>query len=52
MTQDRRRRIEALYRSALEHGIGVLEGVEPEVRAEVERLLSQAASGVGASRKG
>ncbi|HLY40511.1 MAG TPA: protein kinase [Terracidiphilus sp.] len=33
--------IEELYHSAREHGDGVLAGVDPELRGEVERLLAQ-----------
>ena len=33
--------IEELFHSAREHGDGVLAGVDPDIRGEVERLLAQ-----------
>ena len=41
MTPERWRRIEELYHSARERGSEALEGVEPELRREVEALLAQ-----------
>jgi eukaryotic-like serine/threonine-protein kinase len=35
------RKIEQLYHSACEHGVAVLDGADPEIRREVEKLLSQ-----------
>jgi serine/threonine protein kinase/dienelactone hydrolase len=46
MTPDRWRHIEALYHSARERGVGVLEGTDPELRREVERLLAQDSDGM------
>ncbi|WP_348260610.1 protein kinase [Telmatobacter sp. DSM 110680] len=40
MSSQRWRQIEELYHSACEHGAGVLDGADPEVRLEVEKLLS------------
>jgi Tol biopolymer transport system component len=34
------RQIEELYHSACEHGLAVLDGADPEIRKEVEKLLS------------
>jgi formylglycine-generating enzyme required for sulfatase activity/dienelactone hydrolase len=45
MTPERWRRIEALYHSARERGPGVLEGTDPELRRDVERLLAQDSEG-------
>src|SRR5215471_7095548 len=45
MTPDRWRQIEELYHSARERGRGVLEGTDPELRREVERLLAQDSDG-------
>ena len=41
MTSQRWRRIEELYHAAREHGPAALEGADPGIRAEVERLLKQ-----------
>jgi formylglycine-generating enzyme required for sulfatase activity/dienelactone hydrolase/tRNA A-37 threonylcarbamoyl transferase component Bud32 len=41
MTGERWRQVEALYRSARERGVAALEGAEPELRREVERLLAE-----------
>src|SRR5215471_9459168 len=46
MTPDRWRQIEELYHSARERGRGVLEGTDPELRREVERLLAQDSDGM------
>lgn len=40
MSSQRWRQIEELYHSACEHGVGVLDGADPEIRKEVEKLLS------------
>ena len=40
MSSQRWRQIEELYHSACEHGPAVLDGVDPAIRAEVEKLLS------------
>src|SRR5271165_3957631 len=45
MTPDRWRQIEELYHSARERGVAVLEGADPELRREVERLLAQDSDG-------
>jgi len=45
MNPARWQQIEALYHSAREHGIAVLEGTDPDLRREVERLLAQESSG-------
>lgn len=45
MTPERSRQVEALYRSAREHGRGVLGSTDPELRREVERLLDQDSEG-------
>jgi dienelactone hydrolase len=45
MTPERWRQIEELYQSARERGPAVLEGTDPELRREVERLLAQASQG-------
>ena len=41
MTPERWRQIEALYNSAREQGIAVLEGTDPDLRREVEKLLAK-----------
>ena len=41
MTSQRWRQIEELYHSACEHGRTALDGADPEIRTEVERLLAQ-----------
>jgi eukaryotic-like serine/threonine-protein kinase len=41
LSSQRWRQIEELYHSACEHGMAVLDGAEPEIRCEVEKLLSQ-----------
>jgi eukaryotic-like serine/threonine-protein kinase len=41
LTSQRWRQIEALYHSACERGAAVLDGADPEVRREVEKLLAQ-----------
>jgi hypothetical protein len=46
MTPDRWKQIEALYHSVRERGIGVLDGTDPELRREVERLLAQDSNGM------
>ena len=40
MSLQRWRQIEELYHSACEHGVAVLDGADPELRKEVERLLA------------
>ena len=40
MTSQRWRQIEELYHSACERGLAVLDGADPEIRREVEKLLS------------
>lgn len=45
MTRARWRQIEELYHAARERGRGVLAGVEPDLRLEVERLLEQESEG-------
>jgi eukaryotic-like serine/threonine-protein kinase len=40
LSSQRWRQIEELYHSACEHGAAVLDGVEPELRQQVEMLLS------------
>ena len=45
MTRERWQQIEALYNSARESGPGVLAGVAPDLRREVERLLEQDSDG-------
>lgn len=42
MSSQRWRQIEELYHSACERGVSVLEGADPEIRREVEKLLSHA----------
>lgn len=39
MSSQRWRQIEELYHAACEHGVAVLDGVDPEMRREVEKLL-------------
>jgi serine/threonine protein kinase/formylglycine-generating enzyme required for sulfatase activity/dienelactone hydrolase len=46
MTPERWRQIEGLYHSARERGAAVLEGTDPELRREVERLLAQDSDGM------
>ncbi len=41
MTSQRWRQIEELYHSARERGRAALDGADPEIRAEVEKLLAQ-----------
>jgi len=41
MSPERLRQIEELYHCAREEGVGVLAGVDPELRREVEKLLAQ-----------
>jgi serine/threonine protein kinase/dienelactone hydrolase len=45
MTPDRWKQIEELYNSARERGVAVLEGTDPEIRREVERMLAQDSDG-------
>ena len=45
MPSQRWQQIEDLYHSACEHGAAVLDGVDPEIRNEVEKLLSHNSSG-------
>src|SRR5436190_22474034 len=45
MTPERWRQIEALYHSACENGVQVLEGTDPDLRREVEKLLAQDSTG-------
>jgi serine/threonine protein kinase len=45
MTAERWRQIEELYHAALENGAGILAGVSPDLRNDVERLLAQESSG-------
>ena len=45
VTQKRWREIERLYHSAREHGVAVLDGTDPELRLDVERLLAQDETG-------
>jgi eukaryotic-like serine/threonine-protein kinase len=40
LSSQRWRQIEELYHSACEHGPAVLDGADPEIRSEVEKLLS------------
>ena len=40
MSSERWRQIEELYHSACEHGVAVLDGAAPDIRREVEKLLS------------
>ena len=40
MSSQRWRQVEELYHSACEHGVAVLDGVDPEIRREVEKLLT------------
>jgi Tol biopolymer transport system component len=41
LSLQRWRQIEELYHSACDHGLAVLDGVDPEIRSEVEKLLAQ-----------
>ena len=45
MNLERWQKIEKLYHSAREHGVAVLEGTDPDLRREVERLLEQESTG-------
>ena len=45
MTPERWKQVEALYHSARERGVGVLSDTDPDLRREVERLLSQDSEG-------
>ncbi len=45
MTPERWIQIETLFHSARQHGVGVLDGTDPELRRQVEELLDQDASG-------
>ena len=45
MTPERWRQIEALYHSARDHGVAVLDGTDPDLRREVEKLLAQDSAG-------
>ena len=45
MAPERWRQIEELYHSARERGSEALAGADPELRAEVERLLAQDSDG-------
>ncbi|HEY2468650.1 MAG TPA: protein kinase [Terracidiphilus sp.] len=47
MSSQRWRQIEELYHSACEHGPAVLDGADPEIRGEVEKLLSHASESGG-----
>ena len=47
MSLQRWRQIEELYHSACEHGVSVLDGVDPEIRGQVEKLLSHASESGG-----
>ena len=40
MNPERWQKLEKLYHSAREHGVAVLEGTDPDLRREVERLLA------------
>jgi serine/threonine protein kinase len=40
LSSQRWRQVEELYHSACEHGVAVLDGVDPEIRREVEKLLT------------
>ena len=42
MSSQRWQQIEDLYHSACENGVAVLDGVDPEIRKQVEKLLSHA----------
>lgn len=42
MSSQRWQQIEELYHSACEHGVAVLDGADPEIRKQVEKLLSHA----------
>lgn len=45
MTPERWRQIEELYHAVRQNGAGVLVGIAPDVRQEVERLLAQGSNG-------
>ena len=45
MTPERWQRIEELYHSARERGVAALEGTDPDLRREVERLLAHDSEG-------
>ena len=45
MSSQRWRQIEELYHSACEHGVAALDGADPELRSEVEKLLSHNSPG-------
>jgi serine/threonine protein kinase/Tol biopolymer transport system component len=45
LTPERRKQVEELYHRANQRGAEVLAGVDPELRAEVERLLAQDSTG-------
>jgi Tol biopolymer transport system component len=47
LTSQRWRQIEELYHSACERGLGVLDSADPEIRREVEKLLSHDSEGGG-----
>jgi Tol biopolymer transport system component/predicted Ser/Thr protein kinase len=47
LSSQRWRQVEELYHSACEHGIAVLDGADPEVRREVEKLLSHNSQRIG-----
>jgi eukaryotic-like serine/threonine-protein kinase len=47
LSSQRWRQIEELYHSACEHGVAVLDGADPEIRSEVEKLLSHNSHGGG-----
>ncbi len=47
MSSERWRQIEELYHLACERGVGVLDSVDPEIRGEVEKLLSHNRAGGG-----
>lgn len=49
MSSQRWQQIEELYHSACEHGVSVLDGVDPDIRKQVEKLLSHAS---GDGKKG
>ena len=45
MTPDHWRQVENLYHAARDHGPAVLEGTDPDLRREVEKLLAQDSTG-------
>src|SRR5271169_6000734 len=45
LTPDRWKQIEELYHRASERGLEAMAGVDPEIRAEVEKLLAQDTTG-------